>query len=68
MMSSRAVGRWTLITTRSPPVRVARWTSAMVPAAIGVGSMLAEVAGIEAAVQQERPQSSFRIREVTFVE
>ena len=39
MMSLRAVGRWTLTTTRSPPVSVARWTSAMVPAAIGSGTI-----------------------------
>ena len=39
-ISSCAFGRCTLTTTRSPPTRIARCTCAIVPAAIGCGSML----------------------------
>ena len=37
-MSSFASGRCTFTTTRSPFASIARWTSAMVPAASGWGS------------------------------
>jgi hypothetical protein len=42
MMSSRAVGRCTLTTTRSPVSSVARWTWPIVPAASGCGSTLSK--------------------------
>ena len=41
-ISSRASGRWTLITTFSPVASVARWTWAIVPAASGLGSTVSK--------------------------
>ena len=42
MISSCAVGRCTLTTTRSPPSSVATWTWPIVPAARGSGSIEAK--------------------------